>query len=530
MKPIVQRIKLVYLPFLAISVIILFGYSLLRWLVDIKWQLFEIKSDIYDFWIPFGIAALSALVILRKRIKILNLNGKKDNGYFFYQFIAAMLIAGPVLIFQFYLETASYQLINIQNIEELNKNAHSKYYRVDNYQVLKSKSLSFITATPSGKYGEDLVFSIYIASPIVKDSTLPIMIPIAWYGISYSEKISNRVGDHEKDSSYQNFTESSLNNFKNYNFYSANYFENISYSDKKDGYFKAIRKDYDIKEKDLVILEPKKQAFNERSKKSFSWTWLTLGIGNLVFFLMVIIPRTNKEALDKFNKNDIADSDSKQWIKLLIPKGSLFSTALLIDLNILLFIIMVVSGANIASVQPGDLLHFGANRRAEVMNGEYWRLLTSIFIHGGLMHLVANMFGLAIAGFLLEPIIKRYLFLASFVITGIISSLASIYWYTGISVGASGAILGLYGIIISFLATNIYPKGIKKVFWYFMAIYCGSAIIFGFLNNTDNAAHLGGLISGIILGLILSFSNRKNLSEEASNVILNYLRTKYPNK
>jgi membrane associated rhomboid family serine protease len=175
---------------------------------------------------------------------------------------------------------------------------------------------------------------------------------------------------------------------------------------------------------------------------------------------------------------------------------------------------MVIAGLGLVSFKGIDLLHWGANYRPSIANGQWWRLLTSIFLHGGLMHLAANMLGLLFVGIFLEPLLGKTKYAAIYVGTGIIASATSIWWYTAtISVGASGAIFGLYGLFLALMLLKVFPKDFSKIFLVSTSVFVGYNLLMGFAGGIDNAAHMGGLISGFIIGLFLSPSLKREVEE-----------------
>jgi rhomboid protease GluP len=151
-------------------------------------------------------------------------------------------------------------------------------------------------------------------------------------------------------------------------------------------------------------------------------------------------------------------------------------------------------------------LALGANAPGLVFAGELWRLLSSVFLHGGILHLLFNMWALLTVGPLMEQIYGPRRLLSMYVATGIAASFTSAVWRGGEAlgpgVGASGAICGLIGAAAAWgwRRGGRVGEGIKgqMVQW---AIY---VLVAGFLIGFDNAAHLGGLISGGILGLVMS--------------------------
>ena len=137
------------------------------------------------------------------------------------------------------------------------------------------------------------------------------------------------------------------------------------------------------------------------------------------------------------------------------------------------------------------LIAFGAKDNDLILQGQYWRFVTPIFLHANALHVGLNMFNLAVLGVFLERLLGHTRFLLVYLVTGIISIIASFYFAPQeISVGASGAIFGLVGIYSIFVLTHrrALPRG-------------GINLSIGlFVQNVDNYAHMGGLISGFLLG------------------------------
>jgi rhomboid protease GluP len=196
-----------------------------------------------------------------------------------------------------------------------------------------------------------------------------------------------------------------------------------------------------------------------------------------------------------------ADKNTKGIFSILIPVKGYLVTPILIDLNILVFLLMTVSGVNILLPDNESLLRWGANFRPLTLDGQPWRLITNCFLHIGLLHLAFNMYALLYIGILLEPRLGSRRFGVAYLVTGISASMASLYWHElTISAGASGAIFGMYGVFLAMLTTNLIEKSVRKALLTSIAIFVGYNLLNGLKGGIDNAAHIGGLISGIIIG------------------------------
>lgn len=194
-------------------------------------------------------------------------------------------------------------------------------------------------------------------------------------------------------------------------------------------------------------------------------------------------------------------SKTKNVLALLLPQKSFLVTPILMYLNIGIFILMVASGVNAMEPTSESLLAWGANFRPSTLGGELWRLFTSCFLHIGFFHLAMNMYALWYIGILLEPLLGSFKFALAYLLTGIFSSVASLWWNDlVVSAGASGAIFGMYGVFLSMLTTNLIPKAERKQLLTSIGIFIVYNLIYGLKGGVDNAAHIGGLVSGCILG------------------------------
>jgi len=504
------KLKKIYLPFLLVSIGTILFYNLFRWVFDIKLGMLPLKEDLLDIWIPFIIPVLPVLMWLRRRVRILKI--KSSNGHFSLQFLMVLAIAVPIIISQQYLKKASFDLIALENANEITSYAGEKYFKINTFRVNKDASLHYTTTRTSGKRNDRLNFFLYQVSPFRYAENL-------WYGIKYNESTSNTATNSRKNAQYRRFLEYSERDFARSNFQNVSYFEKVGYSDDWDGYLEAIKeKNPNVDESQQIILVPKTEAFEERLGNTLPWVFGSFGIGLIVILFSILYPKIDESALRDFRKDKpLKDDDLRAILNFLNPAGSHGGSAVLILINLAVFVIMIYSGLSMVSPTAAELLEVGGVRKYEVMQGEYWRLFTSIFIHSGFVHLLMNMMGLVFGAILLENVLGKIKLILSFIGCGLLASLASIYWHENIvSVGASGAIFGLYGLILAFTVFKIYSTESRLVTWMLLVLYAGVSLLVGFMSaGIDNAAHLGGLISGFILGVLMIAFDKENLMKKA---------------
>ena len=186
-----------------------------------------------------------------------------------------------------------------------------------------------------------------------------------------------------------------------------------------------------------------------------------------------------------------------------IPRKGFMATPILIDLNILVFIVMIASGVGIMSPSTLSLLKWGADFGPLTLTGDWCRAVSCNFIHSGAFHLLMNMYAFMYVGLLLEGLIGSRRMFMSYLLTGLCSAVFSLYMHgETISAGASGAIFGLYGIFLAFLFFHRIAKEQRKALLTSILIFVGYNLVYGMKAGIDNAAHIGGLLSGFLLGII----------------------------
>lgn len=206
--------------------------------------------------------------------------------------------------------------------------------------------------------------------------------------------------------------------------------------------------------------------------------------------------------------NEKSEADNKEYERIFKPKRIVI-TNILISINIILFIlsIMIPELTDILLLNP-----------TAVRKGEVYRLLTSIFLHGSILHLVFNMYALSIIGKQVETFLGKSKFLLVYLFSGLTGSLLSCAITNSYSLGASGAIFGLMGSLL--------------YFGYHYRLYLGSVLlgqifpvivinlVIGYITpSIDNAAHIGGLVGGLFLSMALGVNKDDDKSSKVNGII-----------
>lgn len=198
------------------------------------------------------------------------------------------------------------------------------------------------------------------------------------------------------------------------------------------------------------------------------------------------------------------------FLTIFKPQPGYFVTPVLVNLNILVFILMAIKGVDILSPTSADLLNWGANFKPLTLDGQWWRLLANVFLHIGILHLLLNMYALVYIGLLLEPHLGKLRFITAYLLTGLLASVTSLWWHENtVSAGASGAIFGMYGVFLAMLTTDLIEKSTRRALLTSIAVFVGYNLLNGLKSGVDAAAHIGGLASGLIIGYCFTLSLKK---------------------
>lgn len=180
-------------------------------------------------------------------------------------------------------------------------------------------------------------------------------------------------------------------------------------------------------------------------------------------------------------------------------------TISLVVINVFIFLLLEINGS---TTDANYMLEHGAmNPMLVIYSHQWYRLFTSMFLHFGMAHLLNNMLLLIVLGQYLEPVLGAVRYLAVYLFSGVMGSLISmiynlVLYQNNISAGASGAIFGVTGglLVVVLVNKGHYRRFNLKSILFMIAI----SLYGGFVNvSTDNAAHVGGIFSGIILTFLI---------------------------
>ena len=204
------------------------------------------------------------------------------------------------------------------------------------------------------------------------------------------------------------------------------------------------------------------------------------------------------------------EARTRRFINALINRSNPF-TYLFIGVNLGMFLLLwLAGGMDMMAADQRALEGFGAKVNSRIYEqGEYWRFVTSIFLHIGFIHIFFNNYALWIIGQEIERLYGSARFVVLYLLTGIAGSIASFFYRPeAASAGASGAIFGLFGVLAVFAfryrkeIPHIISRDIKRRVIPLIAINLGIGWLIPMI---DNSAHVGGLVTGGVLALLVPY-------------------------
>ncbi len=268
--------------------------------------------------------------------------------------------------------------------------------------------------------------------------------------------------------------------------------------------------------------------FNDYGKNQDNLDRLFTEVEYAEFHLKDTLEQSAQELMDTIPEKQFLSLDNppmagkeklRSFLSAFTPQPKYFITPILVLANIAIFIITVIAISFLLAImfRAGKhhqgannfeeiYLFLGFNSRSQVLNGQVWRLLTNIFLHFSVMHLLGNMIVLIYIGAMIESKLGRWNFLMLYLCSGGMASMVSVIWHDKLTAGggASGAIFGLFGILLALLSTDFYERSARRALLISTLIFVVYCIIPG-SRQVDYAAHIGGLVSGYVLGMMAYF-------------------------
>ena len=227
--------------------------------------------------------------------------------------------------------------------------------------------------------------------------------------------------------------------------------------------------------------------------------------------------------------NDInkKNFDESKKAEEVFAKKTPYVTYIMMGICVVLYLLTSLVGGNFIEQNPNVLHDYGALVNFNMMNNSYLeliRLVSSVFLHAGILHLLCNMYSLYIIGPQLESFFGKTKFIIIYIVSGIVGNLLSLAFLQDnvVSVGASGAIFGLLGALLYFgYHYRVYLSGvIKSQIIPLIILNLGIGFVASGINNF---AHIGGLIGGVLISMAVGVKYKSNKFDIVNGIIMSLI-------
>lgn len=512
------KLKQVFFPYLGLSILTILLYGILRWVFDIYLNILPLRDVYWGFGIPLFLSVLVISIWMWPRYSSLNLKWAQNSSASCFFITMVLALAAPFIISQSYLSKAAYEIVKIESLNETRDYPKQKYFRVDNFKLLKSEHVFYADTHVSGRYNEDFKVNYYLATPFAEANNI-------WLGLHYYINLDNRLSDSTKNSEYLAFINDSIYRDMNKDLGTISYFRKIKSADDRSSYLHAMVISDERHELPAVILVPETTPFIESLERDLVWGFGSFIIGMGVCLLLILVAdigNQEKKGIrkhiqkQKHVKKRAPVSDlSKSLVALFRSNKKRPATLVLMLICIGAFILSVLMGMDIINPLSRQIDQVGGLTTDALQAGKYWRVVTSLFVHEGIMHLAMSLGMLFAAGYILEPVLGAVRFTMAFLICGIFANVLGVLYYDMDMAGAWGAIFGLFGIAMALIAYKVFNKKYREIYGATVAVILTivlSSMFVEFINTLSYMAYyLLTLCFGLVFGVIMVMTQKQFL-------------------
>ncbi|HWY63578.1 MAG TPA: rhomboid family intramembrane serine protease [Rhizomicrobium sp.] len=507
------RLKSLFLPVVLLSCGLLACYSLVNWLFLAGPGLEPLDDDVIDTWIPLTLAAFLEFALIAPRLQVLAL--KRHTLRFLFNCLAFVVLAAPVCLAQGEIRAASGQITYIGDASDIPAAPATRFYSAKTI-CIDRRQAGFKALAQPDESQTHLIVDVFAVVPVCASgkSAGPAQ---AWIGLTFHGVAKNSADPEIRKLALKDLGQEIDRKIAAEDPFRYRYLERSGHSAERRNFNLALKSRGLAAPEQQVVLLPRMQPFGQRLGNWLEGIGFALGFGALGWLTLVLLAPLDRQKLEVVRNGGMPHPNPAMTI--LIPTASSYGLQALICLNLIVFLAMMVSGLGILQFRTEDLVSWGANYGPDLQGLGVLRLITSQFVHSGIMHLVNNMYGLIIVGLFLAPAIGNWQMIACYLVCGLGSSITGNYMHPNIvAVGASGAILGLMGIALTLaLLRDSRIAAMKPALVTNLAIFSAFTLVMGSLSTgIDNAAHMGGFLTGVVVGAVLYLLDRHLLDRRAS--------------
>ncbi len=471
--------------------------------VCIHFHLHLVKQEVWEVLLPFMLA-LWVVGIMGPRLKILPDSHTIRSWRDFVGMLIGVTSVAMMILTQ---EALSHHLAQVTSLtapDSLVSCPETAYYQFDTVEIEKGKmGYTANTRLIARRAGMGRAFELYVVFPFRGQETV-------WYALSFKDRIHlTLLSEQDEEAQYRRFLQRCEQRVMHYDFEAKHFFKRVAFSEDYEEFRDAVRQGMGSEGKDLerlVFLEPMDRLPQDRSRLNLIWIGGSFLIGLFLvgislFFIPVDFNVVRKDG--RFRKNQPTKSEFWAMIQEAIwPNRTNWPRTILPFMLLIVYVVMLLGGMDFFAPSGQDLLRWGGVQHSALAQGEWWRLFTSVFVHGGMLHVFSNVVALCVVLWICVPLFGPYKPLWVFLISGVGSTWIATCFSQSIFVGASGGIMGLVASVL--VVYVFYPaKRVPREGGWLLWMILGGTLLMGLFGGVSNVAHVTGLGIGAVFGILL---------------------------
>ena len=312
------KLSQLYLPYLAVSLVLLASYNLGRWLLDIKAGAIPLTTEMLDLWLPMLLPWLCIPLWLKRRIRLLRGNGWQKDDYFAYYFVINFSIAGVIVVSQINLVSAPFSLIPLQHVNDAMRHPTEQYFDIKAFSVQRSRCRNTqFTHSTSTRGGTTYYFHSHYICPFSQSDNV-------WYAMLYSRSYDPTFEESPRQLEQQRFYADAKQQFARLDLHQVSYFERLRLSDDLKALHNLIPATAAASQP--LVLRARHEPFSQRQGRDYRSTLYAFATAAVVVLLMLLFAKTDPMALQAKTKpqqniTGQATKNRKPWRRRKTGKG-----------------------------------------------------------------------------------------------------------------------------------------------------------------------------------------------------------------
>ncbi|PTX94603.1 rhomboid family intramembrane serine protease [Opitutus sp. ER46] len=472
------------------------GLSLLHSLLIAVFAVPPLPEDVLKLWLPLFLPWVVILGVLRRRLKLL----RWYRDWFTGAMLVWFVISCPSIIAQHYIADAVGKLTRVTRISEVRGLPQSRFWMASSWTGDKRGALRSVEMSVSGKHSEYFDITVRYAVPLTDPNTKrDSQSPSAWLALKYNRRLNNSSDPASKQSAVNDLWSEAARKLAADDLRWVTFFSIEGNTRARRAIESMLR---DASAPAAPLLAPHDGEFEDRTGSSLPWAFGTFAIGFTLWCAVILLVRLDSSRVREWQIGD-SSADKIAGLWLLTPRDGYVVTPVLLFLNVAVWLVMASQDVGLGHTSANDLITWGAAYRPLIAQGEFWRLITSSFVHANLLHIVNNAVMLVLIGSVMEQSVRSSWYAAVYALSGLVGISVSVAWHPNTAiVGASAAIFGLAGYGIVELLIRRDSIGAAPALLKIAAVYLGINLVIGIvLPGVDLVAHVAGLGTGAALGV-----------------------------